>query len=318
MVAAKWEGTTRIVFYVGAVLLIVAILFFVFAATAKKKSEGMSTDASSPPERSSVGAPLHARFDVHNHLSSPVVLSFALVPGEALESDGDFPFIAEGKSILTTLEGVQRDKTEISIQANDSKTLTVKEAKLFVPPGGPRTTLDPTGQIPRKIVMVDIVERPETQVLGVRVPYAVYSIDRPINALHIGMVTSRVVEPGMDNHRLIGNANQVASTIGGVPWITVRNPTLKQLVFSNGLVVPPMEKVKYLGRYHYGVPLGTWFRETSGLYPDFQLLQPQTDLYYGIISDLPQPAFGGEVYGQFTDRPTLPPSDWLFQTGWID
>ena len=49
--------------------------------------------------------------------------------------------------------------------------------------------------------------------------------------------------------------------------------------------------------------LGTTFKDTDGILPDYPINIPVTDIHLGIISDVPVPLFSGaKMGGKFTDE----------------
>jgi hypothetical protein len=54
----------------------------------------------------------------------------------------------------------------------------------------------------------------------------------------------------------------------------------------------------------------------EGIYPDFKFNVPATDIYYGVVSDLQQPFFGGwQIDADFDDVPEQP--QYLLENGWM-
>ena len=115
-----------------------------------------------------------------------------------------------------------------------------------------------------------------------------YRINRPISEIHVGQVTTRL-SGGMGNQGLIG----ASSAVQGHPFLNIHNPTMVPLRLNNNILVKPNSILAYTGRYHSGVPLGLVLKDVDGLYPRLQLTKPVTDIYYGIVSDTPQPIYGG-------------------------
>lgn len=134
-----------------------------------------------------------------------------------------------------------------------------------------------------------------------------------IKNLHVGMVTTRVIANTLDSFHLSttsGNALQ------GSAWLIIHNTTNIPLELNKGEIkVDPHSTYRYLGYLNQGVTLGTYFRDDSGLYPDFQYLQPHTDLYYGIVSDLQQTLQGCVQYELFNDQCDYGDTLWPFQDG---
>lgn len=110
-----------------------------------------------------------------------------------------------------------------------------------------------------------------------------------IKKLYIGKVTSRFTG-SMFNYpeSLKGNGN-----ILGMPFVNIHNLTDRPLSLNYNIRIPPNSTLKYLGRNHFGVRLGTVFSDNDGLYSDFIFKVPATDIYYGVVSDIDQSSFGG-------------------------
>lgn len=123
----------------------------------------------------------------------------------------------------------------------------------------------------------------------------IVNTNEKLNEIHIGMVSSRFIG-STDNLRSV-TSNYAVS---GCPFVTIHNMTKTKLYLNNDIIISPGDSYRYQGRYHYGVPLGTIFRDKNGLFPEFILKFPCTDLYYGMISNLVQPSFGGYAV-QFDD-----------------
>ena len=115
-----------------------------------------------------------------------------------------------------------------------------------------------------------------------------YKITRPIAAIHVGQITTRFSGGTWDDQMVVaGNAVQ------GRPYIRIHNPTMIPLRLNNNILVKPNSVIFYTGRHHFGVPLGLVLKDVDALYPRIQLTKPVTDVYYGIVSDTPQPIYGG-------------------------
>lgn len=128
-----------------------------------------------------------------------------------------------------------------------------------------------------------------------RIEYSRYYIDTAqterIKALHVGMVTSRIRRSPNQY------SSAAANSVQGQGHITIHNYSNIPLSLNKGkIIVPPNGWTQYAGHMRTGVPLGTWFNDDSGMYAVWQYLQPQTDLYYGVVSDSPQALNGGWVY----------------------
>lgn len=134
-----------------------------------------------------------------------------------------------------------------------------------------------------------------------------------IKNLHVGMTTTRFITDTMDSLHLTTSA---ANSLGGSAWLIIHNTTNIPLELNKGEIkVDPHSTFRYLGYLNQGVTLGTYFKDDSGVYPDFQYLQPHTDLYYGIVSDLQQPLFGCAQVSLYNDKCDYGDTIWPFQDG---
>ena len=146
--------------------------------------------------------------------------------------------------------------------------------------------------------------------------YASYNFDTPDNttvkALHIGMITSRWV--GADADYNIGKPG--LNAVQGLPWIKIHNTTNQMLSLNNNINISPGGILRYTGRDHFGVRLGTIFKDVDGRFPEFIFTVPATDVYYGVVSDLQQSLFGGfQLTPDFVDGSDEP--QYLLEEGWM-
>jgi hypothetical protein len=119
-----------------------------------------------------------------------------------------------------------------------------------------------------------------------------------LSGLHIGMVTSRWIQGTQTDDHAVTSSNAVS----GRPYVMIHNVSNIPLSLNNRKIqVPPHGVVRYQGQYHFGVALGTHFNDDDGIYKKFQYLFPATDVYFGVISDIDQPAFGGVAFQEFND-----------------
>jgi hypothetical protein len=112
-----------------------------------------------------------------------------------------------------------------------------------------------------------------------------------IKALHVGMITTRFIGEGY----LFRDVTHFANAANGLPFVKIHNMTEQPISLNQGRIkVSPHNVVIYSnhGDRHDGVPLGAWFRDDDDIYPVFQYLQPQSDIYYVGASDLQQPLQG--------------------------
>lgn len=137
--------------------------------------------------------------------------------------------------------------------------------------------------------------------------YGSYQLNLPegttLKNLNIGMMTSRWV--GADGDYTIGAPGMAA--VQGMPWIKIHNFSGRYLALNNNINISPGGFLRYTGRDHFGVRLGTVFKDQDGIYPDFVLSRPATDVYYGVSSDIQQPLYGGfQLTHHFEDDPREP------------
>ena len=139
--------------------------------------------------------------------------------------------------------------------------------------------------------------------------------DRKVKNIHVGMVTTRYIGDSMDSLQMTttaANANQ------GSSWVVIHNLTDIPLSFNNGqITVEPQSTTRYLGYLNQGVTLGTYFKEDSGLFADYQYLKPYNNLYYGVISDIRQPLEGCLQYNEFNDICDYGQTLWPFEEGLV-
>jgi hypothetical protein len=120
------------------------------------------------------------------------------------------------------------------------------------------------------------------------------------------MVTPRFIGR-TDNLQVVSNY-----AVQGRPYVYIHNMTqlpIRLEDVTNGItVIEPMSKYKYKGRFDYGVALGTILNDADNIYAPFQILNPATDIYYGICSDLPQVGQDDELLWEwsFSDSPNQP------------
>lgn len=132
-----------------------------------------------------------------------------------------------------------------------------------------------------------------------------------IKNLHIGMITSRFIGKTTDSLRM---STIAGNAVGGNAWLKIHNLTDIPLELNDDVVVAPHSEVKYLGYRNQGVTLGTYFKDPNGMYPEYQYLIPQSDLYYGVVSDLKQPV-QGPFQTEFSDDCDSAQTLWPFEMG---
>ena len=146
--------------------------------------------------------------------------------------------------------------------------------------------------------------------------YSTYEFEIPpdttVKMLHVGMITARWM--GADADYNIGKPG--LNAVQGMPWIKIHNTTDFYIALNNNINISPGGTLRYTGRDHFGVRLGTVFKDQSGTFPDYIFTVPATDVYYGVVSDIQQPLFGGfQLTPDFNDDPTEP--QYLLEEGWM-
>lgn len=130
-----------------------------------------------------------------------------------------------------------------------------------------------------------------------------FTLDTPgavIKTLNIGMITSRWVAGAT------GYEFKPPNAVDGMPYIKIKNQTNNFLTLNGSINISPNGMLRFTGRDHYGVRLGTIFRDTNGVYPDYVLTERCTHVYYGITSDLLQPLHGEmQIFEDFDESPPL-------------
>ena len=133
--------------------------------------------------------------------------------------------------------------------------------------------------------------------------------DLTIKSLHIGMITSRWVGANFDDKMIPANAQQ------GRPWVKIHNMTNIPLEINRENITQYGD-ILYKGRHHFGVALGTIFNDKDKIFQTFKFDTPATDIYYGVVSDIQQPLFGGwQIDDRFDDDPQEP--HFLMENGFI-
>lgn len=118
--------------------------------------------------------------------------------------------------------------------------------------------------------------------------YQTSTPDHVIKGFHIGQITSRSV--GASTDLTIGRP---ANATDGMPYIKIENMTPNFLVLNESINIGPGGFLRFTGRDHYGVRLGTVLRDANGVFPDYIIKERLDFIYYGVVSDIPQPLYGG-------------------------
>lgn len=130
--------------------------------------------------------------------------------------------------------------------------------------------------------------------------------------LHIGIVTSQWV--GADSDYNIGKSG--LNAVQGVPWLYIHNLSNVPLKLNRWIEIPPESVFRFKGRDHFGVRLGTVFKDDDGKYPDFIFSIPATDLYYGHVSERDYSEFNGFSLDHSQPDELIHPHH-LLELGWM-
>lgn len=167
-----------------------------------------------------------------------------------------------------------------------------------------------------------------TSKMGERKHFSDYIIDTDnslgerIRGLHIGMITTRFIG-STDSLRM---STVSGNAVGGNAYVNIHNMSKIPLSLNGGdssqdpttsqggILIPPETQQRYKGYLHQGVTLGTIFSDDDNLYPDFQYLEPHSDIYYGVVSDIEQPLYGCWQL-EYTDECDYGQTLWPMQEG---
>jgi hypothetical protein len=129
-----------------------------------------------------------------------------------------------------------------------------------------------------------------------------------IKALHCGQ--------NMGSMDIALISDPVKSPLGtALSRLRIVNTTPKTLRLTttgnNTLIIPSGKSLLYLGRWDNGIPLGTTISDRDGILPTYIVNVPMTDLFIGIVSDIPLPLYNDITpFGlAFTDTPGIPGPD---------
>lgn len=134
--------------------------------------------------------------------------------------------------------------------------------------------------------------------------FAEYNINTPekvIKGFNVGMITSRSVAGSSD-----AEGSRPDNAPDGMNYIKIKNMTPNFLVLNQSINIGPFGTLRFTGRDHYGVRLGTLLRDSNGVFPDYVINQKMDFIYYGVTSDIPQPLFGGfQLFEDLDEEPGL-------------
>lgn len=141
-------------------------------------------------------------------------------------------------------------------------------------------------------------------------PFIEYTFIKYNKAIHIGGITSRWVGADQDSTIIPANAQQ------GRPYIRVHNFTSVNLNLNEGFTIPPHSTRHFKGRDHLGVRLGTVLVDNDSNFSKWKMMVPITDVYFGVVSEVDQPSYGGwqmdEVFNEHFNEPNF-----LLQEGFL-
>lgn len=268
--------------------VLIGVGFFVWymQSTTSQKSETPTKTKKKTRE----GFELGDEFYIYNYLNHPIQIDVISPEGKVLSE-------SENSDENPKVEDLSPRKLLSKLKARQRKGFKLKEMISHLLVGN-------------KLEVSVITKSGEKKVFGT------YRMNVPENTaikmLHIGMITSRWV--GADSDYNIGKPG--LNAVQGMPWIKIHNMTDYPLAINNNINISPGGTLRYTGRDHFGVRLGTVFKDQDGIFPDFIFTIPATDVYYGITSDIQQSLFGGfQLTPEFhadSDEPQF-----LLENGWM-
>lgn len=140
------------------------------------------------------------------------------------------------------------------------------------------------------------------------------ALPKRIKSLHVGMITTRTI----GDATYLRQAHSAGNAVGGASKVRIHNLSELRLCLNSGTSeethIPAHGIEQYKGYLNQGVPLGTLFTDADAMYPTFQYLEPHSDLYYGVVSDIQQP-LSGCFQHEYNDRCDYGQTLWPFQEG---
>ncbi len=127
--------------------------------------------------------------------------------------------------------------------------------------------------------------------------------DKTITALHCGM--------SVGSTDIALSSDPVKSPLGtALSRLRIVNTTPSTIYLTttgnNELIIPAGKSYLYYGQYENGIPLGTKIQDINGVLPTYEILVPMTDLFMGVISDIPLPLYNDIKVGlAFNDDPGI-------------
>ena len=179
-----------------------------------------------------------------------------------------------------------------------------------------------SGGIPRNLVLQDLVEGSIFKIYvldptGKTAPREFGTSEIKTNAweriknLHVGMITTRFIGT-TDTLRMTTTAG---NAVNGNAYLVIHNLTELPLRLNDGdIEVPAHGTTRFQGYRHQGITLGYYFNDDDGLYPQYQYLEPFSDLYYGVVSDISQP-INGCWQTEYNDQCDYGQTLWPFREG---
>lgn len=129
---------------------------------------------------------------------------------------------------------------------------------------------------------------------------ATYKVEKEIKELRVGMITSRWTNTHMGVPVSPGNATGGMSTVNLINLTDFDITLNDKSVASKGLT-------PYRGKDGLGVRIGTILVDEDGVFPDFKIETPATDIYYGVVSDSYKELFSGwQESNEYKDKPADP------------
>lgn len=137
--------------------------------------------------------------------------------------------------------------------------------------------------------------------------FQTFTVENPrIRAIRIGQITTRIVGNELEQGVLGGSSMRT---------LTFHNHTDLPLYLNEDIFVAPHDHLRYRGKWAYGVPMGIVLIDRTGVFPEFQVFRVSTDIYYGLVTDLEQPMFGG-FQTVFNDS-AIDTLDYNYLNGWV-
>jgi hypothetical protein len=118
-----------------------------------------------------------------------------------------------------------------------------------------------------------------------------------IRDIHAGMNTGQ--------YDIAESAEPTKSPLASaLPRVRLINSSPRTLKLNYNILIPPKKSFLYYGEYQNGIPLGTILKDFSGVLRDYTINIPVTDIFFGLISDMPVALYSRTRVGisSFTDE----------------